>query len=189
MTSLLRPAILLFIGLTLITGVLYPLAVTGSAQALFPWQANGSPLTVNGVTVGSALLGQSFAAPGYFWSRPSATGLYPYNALASGGSNWGPSNPALRQAVADRIVALRAADPANKLPIPVDLVTASGSGLDPDISLAAARYQAARVARARNLPVEQVQALIERQAERPWLGLFGEPRVNVLRLNLALDGR
>lgn len=177
MTSHLRPALSLLILLTLITGLLYPLAVTGLAQLVFPWQANGSVLARQGRAVGSALIGQNFTAPGYFWSRPSATATYPYNGLASGGSNLGPTNPALR-----------AADPGNTAPVPVDLVTASASGLDPDISLAAARYQAARVARARHLPLARVQALIDAQAHPRWLGLFGTPRVNVLELNLALDG-
>lgn len=188
MTSHLRPALSLLILLTLITGLLYPLAVTGLAQLVFPWQANGSVLARQGRAVGSALIGQNFTAPGYFWSRPSATATYPYNGLASGGSNLGPTNPALREAVRARIAALRAADPGNTAPVPVDLVTASASGLDPDISLAAARYQAARVARARHLPLARVQALIDAQAHPRWLGLFGTPRVNVLELNLALDG-
>ncbi|MDD5001553.1 MAG: potassium-transporting ATPase subunit KdpC [Thiomonas arsenitoxydans] len=188
MTSHLRPALSLLILLTLITGLLYPLAVTGLAQLVFPWQANGSVLARQGRAVGSALIGQNFTAPGYFWSRPSATATYPYNGLASGGSNLGPTNPALREAVRARIAALRAADPGNTAPVPVDLVTASASGLDPDISLAAARYQAARVARARHLPLGRVQALIDAQAHPRWLGLFGTPRVNVLELNLALDG-
>ncbi|CAZ86834.1 potassium translocating ATPase, subunit C [Thiomonas arsenitoxydans] len=188
MTSHLRPALSLLILLTLITGLLYPLAVTGLAQLVFPWQANGSVLARQGRAVGSALIGQNFTAPGYFWSRPSATATYPYNGLASGGSNLGPTNPALREAVRARIAALRAADPGNTAPVPVDLVTASASGLDPDISLAAARYQAARVARVRHLPLARVQALIDAQAHPRWLGLFGTPRVNVLELNLALDG-
>ncbi|MBN8775689.1 potassium-transporting ATPase subunit KdpC [Thiomonas arsenitoxydans] len=188
MTSHLRPALSLLILLTLITGLLYPLAVTGLAQLAFPWQANGSVLARQGRAVGSALIGQNFTAPGYFWSRPSATATYPYNGLASGGSNLGPTNPALREAVRARIAALRAADPGNTAPVPVDLVTASASGLDPDISLAAARYQAARVARVRHLSLARVQALIDAQAHPRWLGLFGAPRVNVLELNLALDG-
>jgi K+-transporting ATPase ATPase C chain len=188
MTSHLRPALSLLILLTLITGLLYPLAVTGLAQLVFPWQANGSVLARQGRAVGSALIGQNFTAPGYFWSRPSATATYPYNGLASGGSNLGPTNPALLEAVRARIAALRAADPGNTAPVPVDLVTASASGLDPDISLAAARYQAARVARVRHLPLARVQALIDAQAHPRWLGLFGTPRVNVLELNLALDG-
>lgn len=188
MKSLLRPALSLLILLTLVTGLLYPLAVTGLAQLFFPWQANGSVLTRDGHAVGSALIGQNFTAPGDFWSRPSATSPYPDNGLASGGSNLGPTNPALLDAVKARIAALRAADPGNTAPVPVDLVTASASGLDPDISLAAARYQAPRVARARHLPLARVQALIDAQARHRWLGLFGAPRVNVLELNLALDG-
>jgi K+-transporting ATPase ATPase C chain len=188
MKTLLRPALTLFAALTVLTGVAYPLAVTGLAQALYPNQANGSLVTVNGQAVGSTLIGQQFSSPGHFWGRPSATGPYPYNAAVSSGSNLGPLNPALTEAVKARIEALRAADPGNDRPVPVDLVTASASGLDPDISLAAAHYQATRVARTRRLPLEQVTALIEQQAERPWLGRLGEPRVNVLRLNLALDG-
>ncbi len=189
MTSLLRPALSLFVLLSVLTGLAYPLAVTGVSQLLFAHTANGSILAVNGKPVGSALIGQSFTGAQYFWGRPSATGPQPYNGAASSGSNQGPLNPALTDAVKTRMAALRAADPGNDQPVPVDLVTASGSGLDPDISLAAARYQVARVAKARSLPAETVQALIEHHAERPWLGIFGEPRVNVLRLNLALDGR
>ena len=187
MKTLLRPAFMLFLTLTLITGVLYPLAVTVSAQVAFPHEANGSIVSANGAPVGSALIGQQFTAPGHFWGRPSATGPYPYNAAASSGSNLGPLNPALTDAVAARIEALRVADPGNDRPVPVDLVTASGSGLDPDISLAAAQYQAARVARERGLPAARVGALIEQHARRPWLGFLGEPRINVLALNLALD--
>lgn len=187
MKTLLRPALTLFATLTVITGVLYPLAVTGFAQVAFPQKANGSIVTVNGHAVGSALIGQQFTAPGYFWGRLSATGPYPYNAAVSSGSNLGPLNPALAAAVKARIEALRAADPGNDNPVPIDLVTASGSGLDPDISLAAAFYQAARVTANRQLPLEQVRALIEQYARRPWLGFLGEPRVNVLELNLALD--
>jgi K+-transporting ATPase ATPase C chain len=188
MTSLLRPALSLFVLLGVLTGLAYPLAVTGVGQLLFAHAANGSILALNGKPVGSALIGQSFTGAQYFWGRPSATGPQPYNGAASSGSNQGPLNPALTDAVKARIAALRAADPANDQPVPIDLVTASGSGLDPDISLAAARYQVARVARARSLPAETVQALIEQHAEWPWLGIFGAPRVNVLRLNLALDG-
>ena len=183
----LRPALSLFLLFTLITGLIYPLAVTGLAQVLFPWQANGSLLAVDGRPVGSALIGQSFTSPGEFWGRPSATSPYPDNAQASSGSNLGPTNPALIDAVKARIAALQAADPDNHAPIPVDLVTASGSGLDPQISLAAAYYQAPRVARARQLPLADVKALIEKTAHRPWLHLFGTPRVNVVELNLALN--
>lgn len=189
MTRTFRPALVLFLGFTLLTGVAYPLAVTGVADALFAWQARGSVLEVRGRPVGSALIGQSFSAPKYFWGRPSATTPQPYNALASGGSNLGPTNPAELAAVKAQAEALRGADPAQAgQPIPVDLVTASGSGLDPDISLAAAHYQLARVAQARGMPRRQLEQLLERHARRPWLGLFGEPRVNVLELNLALDG-
>ncbi len=186
---MLRAALLMFAFLSLLTGVLYPLAVTGLAQVLFPHQANGSIVTVGGKPVGSMLIGQQFSSPGYFWGRPSATGPYPYNAAASSGSNLGPTNSALMDTVGERIGLLRAADPGNDQPLPVDLVTASGSGLDPDISLAAASYQASRVAKARELPVERIMALIEQHAKRPWLGIFGEPRVSVLGLNLALDGK
>lgn len=183
----LRPALALFVLLSVVTGLIYPFAVTGVAQVLFPRHANGSLIVRAGQTVGSALIGQQFTDPGHFWGRPSATAPQPYNALASGGSNLGPTNPVLVEAVKARVAALRAADPGNAAPVPVDLVTASGSGLDPDISLAAARYQAPRVARARGLPPAQITALIERQAQRPWLRVLGEPRVNVLALNLALD--
>lgn len=188
MTSLLRPALSLFVLLSVLTGLAYPLAVTGVGQLFLAHAANGSILSVNGKPVGSALIGQNFTDPRHFWGRPSATGPQPYNGAASSGSNQGPLNPALTDAVKARMAALRAADPANDQPVPIDLVTASGSGLDPDISLAAARYQVARVAKARSLPVTQVLALVEQQAARPWLGILGEPRVNVLRLNLALDG-
>jgi K+-transporting ATPase ATPase C chain len=173
--------------LTLLTGVVYPLAVTGIGQLLFAHTANGSIVTVNGKPVGSALIGQQFSSPGHFWGRPSATGPQPYNAAVSSGSNLGPLNPALTDAVKARIAALKDADPGNNQPVPIDLVTASGSGLDPEISLAAAHYQVTRVATARNLPPERLRALIEQHAERPWLGIFGEPRVNALKLNLALD--
>ena len=188
-TSSLRPALSIFALLTAITGVAYPLAVTGVAQLAFPQAANGSIVSVAGKAVGSSLIGQSFSAPTYFWSRPSATSPMPNNGLASGGSNLGSNNPALLDAVKARIDALKAADPGNAAPVPVDLVTASGSGLDPEISLAAAHYQAARIARARGVPVAEVESLIERNTLRPWLGVVGEPRVNVLLLNLALDGK
>lgn len=185
--GLLRPALTLFVVLSLITGLLYPLLVTVVAQTAFPHQANGSLITQGGKTVGSEPIGQSFTEPGHFWGRPSATTPMPYNASASGGSNLGPTNPALADAVKARIEALRAADPGNTRPVPVDLVTASASGLDPHISPAAAAYQAERVARARSLPVAQIQALVQQHTENPWLGVLGEPRVNVLALNLALD--
>ena len=186
-TQTLRPALALFVLLSVVTGLVYPFAVTGVAQLLFPRQANGSLVMRDGQPVGSALIGQSFTDPGHFWGRPSATGPQPYNAAASTGSNLGPLNPALTDAVTARIAALRAADPGNTRPVPVDLVTASGSGLDPEISLAAAHYQAPRGARARGLPLAQIEALIERHAQRPWLGVLGEPSVNVLALNLAID--
>jgi K+-transporting ATPase ATPase C chain len=177
----------MLVALTLITGVAYPLLVTGIAQAVFPRQANGSIVLRDGKAVGSALIGQPFSDPKYFWSRPSATAPMPYNAGASSGSNQGPLNPALAEAVKSRIDALRAADPDNKAPVPVDLVTASASGLDPHISIAAANYQAARVAKARGMPVDRVSALIDHHTARRLLGILGEPAVNVLALNLALD--
>ena len=185
----LRPAISVFALLTALTGVAYPLLVTGIAQAAFPHVANGSLLSVDGKAVGSALIGQSFSAPKYFWGRPSATSPMPNNGVASGGSNLGSNNPALIDAVKDRVAALHSADPGNTQPVPVDLVTASGSGLDPEISLAAALYQAPRIARARGMDDMAVRALIDKQAQHPWLGVIGEPRVNVLQLNLALDGK
>ncbi|MGB3450314.1 MAG: potassium-transporting ATPase subunit KdpC [Giesbergeria sp.] len=187
MTSLFRPALVLFVVLSLVTGLAYPLAVTGLAQVLFPDQANGSLVKAKGVVVGSSLIGQPFSQPGHFWSRPSATAPDPYNAAASSGSNLGPSNPALAEAVSARIAALRAADPGNTAPVPVDLVTASASGLDPHISRAAADYQVNRVARALGLPPERVQALVAEHTEGTLLGFLGEPRVNVLLLNMALD--
>ena len=188
MTTYLRPAALLLLLFTMLTGVLYPAVVTGLAQLLFAEQAHGSLLRdAQGQLVGSALIGQSFSEPKYFWGRPSATAPYSYNAGASGGSNLGPTNPALLEAVAARIAALQAVDPDNKAPVPVDLVTASGSGLDPQISLAAAAYQVPRIARVRQLSVAKVRELVSAAAEdRQWC-VFGEPRVNVLRLNLALD--
>lgn len=187
MTSLFRPALVLFALLSALTGLAYPLLVTGVAQLVFPEQANGSLIRRDGRVIGSALIGQAFADPRHFWSRPSATGPAPYNAANSGGSNLGPSNPALHEAVTQRIAALRAADPGNTLPVPADLVTASASGLDPHISRAAADYQAARVARARGLPEARVRELIEAHSEGAWLGFLGEPRVDVLALNLAID--
>ncbi|MCD0416888.1 potassium-transporting ATPase subunit KdpC [Rubrivivax sp. JA1024] len=186
MNSMLRPALVLFAALSLITGLAYPLAVTGVARLAFPWQAEGSLVEHDGRVVGSELIGQSFTDPGHFWSRPSATSPMPYNAANSAGSNLGPTNPALADAVRARVAALRAADPGNDAPVPVDLVTASASGLDPDISRAAAEYQAARVARVRGLPEARVRELVARQVEEPSFGL-GEARVNVLKLNLALD--
>lgn len=188
MSNHLRPAILLFIILTLVTGVIYPAMVTGLAQILFPGQANGSLIVDHtGKTVGSKLIGQPFSHPNHFWGRPSATGPFPYNAGASSGSNLGPTNPALIDAAKTRIQALKAADPDNKAPIPVDLITASGSGLDPHISPAAAGYQISRVARIRNLKADQLHKLVDANTETRQLLFLGEPRVNVLKLNLALD--
>lgn len=187
MNAVLRPALVLFALLSLVTGIAYPFAVTGIAQAFFPHQANGSLVERDGQLVGSLLVGQSFAEPKYFWSRPSATSPMPNNGLASGGSNLGPLNPALVDAVKGRVAALRAADPGNTTAVPIDLVTASASGLDPEISRAAAVYQAARVARVRSLPRDRVDALIEAHASPQRFGFLGEPRVNVLALNLALD--
>lgn len=188
-----RPALVSLALLTLITGVLYPLAVTGIAQVAFPAQANGSLIVRDGRAVGSALIGQPFDDPSYFWGRLSATSPFPYNAFdaatltGSSGSNYGPANPALAQAAQARIDALKAADPGNTAPIPVDLVTASGSGLDPHISVAAALYQVPRVARARGLTEDAVRALVARYTQGRDLGVLGELRVNVLELNLALD--
>jgi K+-transporting ATPase ATPase C chain len=187
MNSIIRPAIVLFLVMTVLTGIVYPFAVTGLAQLLFQSQAQGSLVMADGHAVGSKIIGQSFSDPKYFWSRPSATAPQPYNGIASSGSNQGPLNPALTDAVKSRIDALKAADPTNSLPVPVDLVTASASGLDPDISIAAARYQAARIARVRGFEPAAVQSLIDAHAHGRLLGLIGEPRVNVLELNLALD--
>jgi K+-transporting ATPase ATPase C chain len=187
MSSLIRPAVVLFLIMTVITGVVYPLVVTGIAQVAFPKQAGGSLIVKDGKTVGSRLIGQGFSDPKYFWSRPSATSPQPYNGLASSGSNLGPLNPALTNAVKSRIDALRAADPTNTAPVPVDLVTASASGLDPEISVAAANYQAARVARVRGVTPDAVRALIAAHSQGKFLGVIGEPRINVLELNLALD--
>jgi K+-transporting ATPase ATPase C chain len=187
MKTTLRPALVLFVLLSLLTGLAYPLLVTALGQALFPAQAAGSLIVKNGKAVGSTLIGQSFTAPAHFWGRPSATAPFPNNAAASSGSNLGPLNPALVDAVKARVQALREADPGNAAAVPVDLVTASASGLDPHISLAAAHYQVNRVAAARKLPVEKVEALVEQATERPFFGLLGEPGVNVLRLNLALE--
>ena len=187
MNNLLRPALSLFIVLSAITGLAYPLLVTGIARLAFPDQAAGSLIVRDGKAVGSALIGQNFTGAKYFWGRPSATAPQPYNGTASGGSNLGPLNPALVDAVKGRIAALRAVDPGNRLPIPVDLVTASASGLDPQISPAAAEYQLARVARVRGLPPERLREIVGAYTEPRQWGIFGEPRVNVLRLNLALD--
>jgi K+-transporting ATPase ATPase C chain len=193
MIKQLRPAIVLLLLFTLITGVIYPLVVTGIAQVIFPRQANASLIMVDGQPVGSELIGQQFSDPEYFWGRLSATGDFPYNAFnahtltGSSGSNYGPLNPALLRAAQDRIDALKAADPSNAAPIPVDLVTASGSGLDPQISVAAAYYQVHRVAQARGLAEGVVKGLVDHYIQGRQFGFLGEPTVNVLELNLALD--
>jgi K+-transporting ATPase ATPase C chain len=201
MKEIIRPAVGLLALFTVLCGLVYPALVTGAGQLLFPGEANGSLVIVDGERVGSALIGQPFTStgtststststsrePGYFWGRPSATSTAPCDAAASSGSNLGPSNPALREAVSARAKALRDADPGNRAPVPVDLVTASGSGLDPHLSPAAALYQVRRVARARGLPEASVRRLVEQHVEERTLGVLGEPRVNVLRLNLALD--
>jgi K+-transporting ATPase ATPase C chain len=183
----LRPAVTSFLLLTLLTGIAYPLLVTGISQATMPNQANGSLIVKEGRPVGSSLIGQAFSDPKYFWGRPSATGPVANNAAASSGSNLGPTNPALMDAVKSRVQTLREADPSNTQAIPVDLVTASASGLDPHISPAAAEYQLARVARVRNLPADAVHKLVVEHTEGRQFGVLGEPRVNVLELNLALD--
>jgi K+-transporting ATPase ATPase C chain len=186
MKTLIRPAVSLFLLMTLVTGVVYPLAVTGVAKAVFPEQAAGSLIVENGKTVGSSLIGQNFTDPTFFWGRPSATSPMAYNGQGSGGSNLGPLNPALVDAVKGRVEALRAADPGNKAAVPVDLVTASASGLDPEISVAAAEYQVPRIARLRHLAPEVVQGIVARHIHGRLLGVFGEPRVNVLDMNLEL---
>jgi len=187
MSRLIRNALVLLLGLSVLTGIVYPLVVTGIAQVLFPDRSNGSLVMRDGKPAGSELIGQAFSDPKYFWSRPSATSPFANNAAASSGSNLGPTNPALKDAVRQRVDALRAADPGNAAPVPVDLVTASGSGLDPHISPAAARYQLARVARTRGVSEERVANLLSKATESRQLGLLGEPRVNVLELNLMLD--
>ena len=184
-----RPAVSLFVLLSVVTGLVYPGLVTGIAQLAFPAAAHGSLIVKEGKPVGSALIGQNFTEPKYFWGRPSATGPYPYNAASSSGSNQGPLNPALADAVKGRAEALRAVDPGNAKPVPIDLVTASASGLDPHISPAAADYQAERVARARQIEATRVRQLIAQNTEGRDLGILGEPRVNVLKLNLALDAK
>jgi len=187
--SELRPALVSFLLLTILTGVIYPLVVTGIGQAAFADAANGSLIQSGDKLIGSRLIGQSFTDPKHFFGRPSATAPQPYNGAASSGSNLGPTNPALIEAIGERVAALRALDPENKAPVPVDLVTASGSGLDPHISPAAAEYQVARVARSRNRPESEIRALVKRATEGRTFGILGEPRVNVLMLNLALDGK
>jgi K+-transporting ATPase ATPase C chain len=185
----LRPSVSLIVAMTVLCGIVYPLAITGIGQIALRSKAEGSLLYKGDTLIGSSLIGQNFSDPKYFWGRPSATSPQPYNGVASSGSNQGPLNPALIDKVNASAKALRDADPLNKEPIPVDLVTASASGLDPDISPAAAQYQAGRIARTRNLPVAAVQALIAEHQRGPLLGLFGETQVNVLELNLALDER
>jgi K+-transporting ATPase ATPase C chain len=187
MKALIRPAVSLFVLLTVITGVVYPLAVTGAAKAAFPAQAAGSLIVKDGKPVGSSLIGQNFSDPKFFWGRPSATSPMAYNGQGSGGSNLGPLNPALTDAIKGRVEALRAADPGNKAPVPVDLVTTSASGLDPEISVAAAEYQVPRIARLRKLSPEVVQGIVARHTQDRLLGLLGEPRVNVLHMNLDLQ--
>jgi K+-transporting ATPase ATPase C chain len=181
------PALRMLVMLTVLTGVIYPLVVTGVARIAFPGAAGGSLIVIDGKAVGSGLIGQPFDNPKYFWGRPSATSPMPYNAGASSGSNQGPRNPALADAVKDRIKALRDADPGNKAAVPVDLVTASGSGVDPDISVAAANYQLPRVAKARAMPEDKVRALVDANTTGRTFGILGEPRVNVLKLNIAID--
>jgi potassium-transporting ATPase KdpC subunit len=182
------PALRMLVVMSALTGVIYPLVVTGIAKVALPRAANGSLIEADGKTLGSDLIGQPFDDPKYFWSRPSATSPQPYNGMSSSGSNQGPRNPALADAVKDRIKALRDADPSNTAAVPVDLVTASGSGLDPHISVAAAEYQLSRVSKARGLAAEQVRGLVAQNTEGRTLGVLGEPRVNVLKLNIALDG-
>ena len=182
-----RRSLVLVIGFIVVVGVIYPLFILGVGQAFFHHKAEGSLIVQSGEVVGSSLIGQPFTDPGYFWSRPSATANFAYNAASSGGSNLGPTNPALLKAIDERIAALRAADPGNSAPVPIDLVTASGSGLDPDISPAAAEYQMARVANTRGLPVATIRELVQKYTRGRQLGFMGEPRVNVLQLNLALD--
>jgi K+-transporting ATPase ATPase C chain len=194
LNSQIRPAVMILVLLTLITGLIYPLAVTGVAQLVFPHKANGSLIALNGKTYGSELIGQQFDDPKYFWGRLSATGPLPYNAYnaetltGSSGSNYGPLNPALLEMVQGRIDALEAVDPENTAPVPVDLVTASGSGLDPHISIAAAIYQVHRVAQVRGMDDSEIQILVEQYTTGRQFGFLGEPTVNVLQLNLALDG-
>jgi K+-transporting ATPase ATPase C chain len=187
MLKIIRNTLMSLLFFTILTGFIYPLAVTGIAQAIFPMQANGSIITKDGKPVGSGLLGQQFDDPRYFWGRPSATSPYPYNGGSSSGSNLGPSNPALLKGVQDRVKALRDADPGNTEKVPIDLITASGSGLDPHISPAAAEYQIGRISRARSVEEEKVRVLLSKYTKGRQFGFLGEPRVNVLKLNLALD--
>jgi K+-transporting ATPase ATPase C chain len=187
MFAQLRTCVIIFVLLTILTGVVYPLAVTAVAYVAFPHQADGSVIEIDGKAVGSDLLGQAFDDPKYFWGRRSATGPYPYNAMGGSGANQGPTNPALIEAVRDRVAQLRAGDPGNEGPIPVDLATASASGLDPHISPAAAEYQVSRVARDRGLSQDQVRELVRQHTHEPTLGFLGQRRVHVLKLNLALD--
>ena len=187
MKNIIRPALVLFILLTVLTGLIYPLLITEIGQLAFPNASSGSLIYKGDQIIGSELIGQSFTEPKYFWSRPSATSPMAYNASASSGSNLGPLNPALTDAIKSRIDDLKAADPTNKLPIPVDLITASASGLDPNISAAAALYQVHRIAKTRKLPSATVLTLVEHSIERPWFKWLGEEKVNVLKLNLALD--
>jgi K+-transporting ATPase ATPase C chain len=187
-TRTIRSALSLLLVMTVLTGIAYPVVITGIARVAFPQQAAGSLIVRNGKAVGSMLIGQSFSDPKHFWGRPSATTPQAYNGVASTGSNLGPLNPALIDGVKAQARALHDADPGNAQPVPVELVTASASGLDPEIGPAAARYQAARVARARGLPLSSIVALIDSHVQGRFLGLFGEPRINVLELNLALDG-
>ena len=188
MRAQLRPAIASLILFVVLTGIIYPSVVTGIAQFVFPHQANGSQIVQDGQALGSELIGQPFDDPCYFWSRPSSTSPFPYNAARSSGSNLGPENPTLKEAVQQRIAALLISDPQNSQPIPIDLVTASASGLDPHISLAAAMYQVSRVAKVRGMSEDSVRTLVYEFTERRQFGILGEPRVNVLKLNLALDG-
>jgi len=187
MTTMIRNSLMSLLLFTLLTGIIYPLAVTGIAQVIFPRQANGSIIIHNGRAVGSELIGQLFDDPKYFWGRLSATGPYPYNGAASSGSNLGPSNPNLTARAEARIEALKEAEPGNTAKIPVDLVTSSGSGLDPHISPAAAEYQIHRIAKARGLDETVVRELVTKHTQDRWIGVLGEPVVNVLTLNLALD--
>lgn len=187
MKTLIRPAVSMFVVLSVITGLIYPIVTTGIGKVIFPVQASGSLIEQHNKLLGSTLIGQQFSTPGYFWGRPSATSPQPYNGLSSGGSNFGPTNPAQKAAVADRIKALHDADPDNTLAIPIDLVTASGSGLDPEISPAGASYQIGRVAKARHISSQELEQLIAKNTAAPQLGVLGEARVNVLNLNLELD--